>query len=491
MNTLTRREALALLLAAPAAKFTLGQGDGEWISLFDGKSLAGWKASEHEGTFTAADGAIMVHGQRSHLFYTGTAHGADFKNFEFSADVMTRPGANSGIYFHTAFQPTGWPKAGFEVQVANTFKGDNKKTGSLYSVRNVYKQQVNDNEWFTMNIKVRGKRVEIRLNNVLVVEYIEPAEPFRADPNFERVLNHGTFALQGHDPGSTTYFKNIRVRPLPDGPATASDEPPVVDELYRETMRLGVENYPVVDYHVHLKGGLTLEQALANSRRLGINYGIAINCGLGFPVHDDRSVHEYLETMKGQPCYVALQGEGREWMTLTSPESVARFDYCFTDAMTFRDTTGFRRRLFVKEEMGDLSDPQAFMEMYVSRIEGVMREPIDIYANPTFLPEPIRAQYDALWTPERMKRVIDAAIENNVAIEINNRYRIPSPAFIRAAKSAGAKFSFGTNNAEAELGRLEYPIAMVRECGLKWQDIFVPKPEGQKPIQVKKWKMEG
>ena len=119
-----------------------------------------------------------------------------------------------------------------------------------------------------------------------------------------------------------------------------------------------------------------------------------------------------------------------------------------------------------------------------------MHEPIDIYANPTYLPEPIRPQYDALWTPARMKRVIDAAIENDVAIEINARYKIPSPAFIKAAKAAGAKFSFGTNNAEAELGRLEYPIQMVKECGLSWQDIFVPKPDGQKPIQVKKWRID-
>ncbi|HEV2485246.1 MAG TPA: family 16 glycoside hydrolase [Terracidiphilus sp.] len=489
MPALTRRDLLGLLLAAPAGARAFAQDSSTpWLPLFDGKTLDGWKASEHEGTFSVVDGQIQVHGNRSHLFYTGPAHSADFKNFEFSADVMTRPGANSGIYFHTAYQPTGFPASGFEVQVANTFKGDNKRTGSLYAVRNVAKQLVNDNEWFTMNIQVRDKQVQIRVNNMLVVDYVEPDPPFRADPNFQRVLNHGTFALQGHDPGSTTYFKNIRVRPLPDRLVTPAAEQPHVDDLYRQTMLLGEENYPVVDYHVHLKGGLTIDQALANSRRLGINYGIAINCGIGFPVHDDSSVHDYLETMKGQPCYVALQGEGREWMTLTSPESVARFDYCFTDAMTFRDTTGFRRRLFIKEEMGDLSDPEAFMEMYVSRIEGVMHEPIDIYVNPTFLPEPIRAQYDALWTPERMKKVIDAAIENGVAIEINNRYKIPSPVFIKAAKAAGAKFSFGTNNAEAELGRLEYPIQMVKECGLKWQDIFVPKPAGQKPIQVKKWR---
>jgi hypothetical protein len=489
MPDLTRRDVLALLLAAPAAGQAFArENSAGWLSLFDGKSLDGWKASGHEGTFTVSDAQIQVHGLRSHLFYTGPLHNADFKNFEFSADVMTRPGANSGIYFHTAFQPTGFPAAGFEVQVANTYKGDNKKTGSLYAVRNVAKQLVNDNEWFTMNIQVRGKQVQIRLNTVLVVDYVEPAEPFRADPNFQRVLNHGTFALQGHDPGSTTCFRNIRVRPLPDTLSTPASDLPIVDDLYRETMLLGEENYPVVDYHVHLKGGLTLDQALANSRRLGIDYGIAINCGLGFPVHNDSSVHDYLETMKGQPCYVALQGEGREWMTLTSPESVARFDYCFTDAMTFRDDSGRRVRIWLPEETPNIPDSQAFMDMLVRRIQSIMQEPIDIYANPTFLPDQIAAQYDLLWTPERMKKVIDAAIENDVAIEINARRSIPSPAFIKAAKAAGAKFSFGTNNEAAELGRLEYPIRMVRECGLQWQDIFVPKPAGQKPIQVKKWR---
>jgi len=132
----------------------------------------------------------------------GTGEGADFKNFEFSAEVMTRPGANSGIYFHTAFQPVGFPAAGFEVQVANSYKGDNKKTGSLYAVRNVAKQLVPDNAWFTMRIAVRGKDVQIWVNQMLVVDYVEPETPFRADPKFERVLNHGTFALQGHDPGA-------------------------------------------------------------------------------------------------------------------------------------------------------------------------------------------------------------------------------------------------------------------------------------------------
>jgi hypothetical protein len=321
---------------------------------------------------------------------------------------------------------------------------------------------------------------------MLVVDYIEPDQPFSANPEFNCRISHGTFALEARSPQSATFFRNLRVRPLPDAVPQLSGERPIVDDVYRDIIRLCAANIPVVDYHTHLKGGLTIDQAVANSRRVGIGYGIAINCGLSFPVHDDASIRDYLESMKGQPCYVAMQAEGREWRTLVTPESVACFDYVFTDAMTFTEDNGKRMRIWIPEEIGVITDKQAFMEMLVKRIEGIMREPIDIYANATYIPDQIAADYDALWTPQRMQRVIDAALRNDVAIEINNRRKIPSPAFLKMAKAAGCKFSFGTNNAEAELGRLEYPMQMAKECGLVWQDIFVPKPDGQKPIQIRK-----
>src|ERR1035438_3653677 len=96
-----------------------------------------------------------------------------------------------------------------------------------------------------------------------------------------------------------------------------------------------------------------------------------------------------------------------------------RSDYCFTDAMTFTDDNGKRMRIWLPDEIGVIPDKQAFMEMYVKRILGVMKEPIDIYVNATFLPDQIAGEYDVLWTPERMRKVIDAAVENDVAIEIN------------------------------------------------------------------------
>jgi histidinol phosphatase-like PHP family hydrolase len=485
MVPISRRDLLASLLALPA---TL-HAEAGWISLFDGRSLHGWKAGENRGSFRVVDGQIAASGPRSHLFYTGRVSNASFKNFEFRAEVMPRAGAESGIYFHTGFQPRGWPEKGFKIQINNTYAGEGdyrerRKTGSLFGVRDVYKAFANDNEWCQLHILVRGKRVQVRLNDTLLVDYLEPDPPV-VEPDYPgRVLGRGTFALECHDPNSQVLFRNIRVKPLPDDlPADTADRP-VVDGVYRDLLWMNAENFPVVDYHVHLKGGLTIEEALKESRRLGIQYGIAINGGLGFPVTNDAAAEDFLRSMKGQPCFVALQGEGREWVKLFSKETVAKFDYVFTDAMTFTDDNGKRMRIWIKEEVGEIKDEERFMDMYVDRILGVLEhEPIDIHANPTVLPDAVAADYDRLWTPARMQTVIDAAKRNDVAIEINNRYRIPSPAFIKAAKKAGVKFSFGTNNGDKNLGRCEYGVEMVKECGLTWQDIFLPKPEGEKAVQ--------
>lgn len=186
-----------------------------WISLFDGVSLKNWKASEHPSTFSVQNNAIVVHGPRAHLFYEGPVMDHRFKNFEFKASVMTTPGSNSGIFFHTAYQETGWPAKGYEVQVNNS-QSDWRRTGSLYAVDDVKDVFVKDNEWFTEYIKVEGNRIIIKINDRTVVDYTEPANIDQLKDRAEKRLSSGTFALQGHDPDSKVYFKDIMVRPLPD-----------------------------------------------------------------------------------------------------------------------------------------------------------------------------------------------------------------------------------------------------------------------------------
>jgi hypothetical protein len=183
-----------------------------WQNLFDGKTLDGWKASENKNTFSVRDGMIVAVGPRSHLFYVGPIQNANFKNFELKADVMTKPGSNSGIYFHTEYQETGWPSKGYEAQVNNTHS-DWRKTGSLYAVKDVNESPAKDNEWFTEHIIVRDKRIIIKVNGKTTVDWTEP-EDFTLEGQPGRKLSSGTFALQGHDPKSVVYFKNIMVKPV-------------------------------------------------------------------------------------------------------------------------------------------------------------------------------------------------------------------------------------------------------------------------------------
>jgi hypothetical protein len=199
---------LGMLVAAPQQV----RAEEGWTSLFDGKSFAGWKASENKDSWKIVDGELVCHGPRSHLFYDGDLK--PFKNFEFKAEVLTTPGSNSGIYFHTRFQPLGWPQYGYEVQVNNTHT-DPKKTGGLYAVSDVFEAPAKDGKWFEMHIAVQGKQVVIKVDGKTVVDYTEPADQKPAPGGFVRVISEGTFALQAHDPNSEVHYKNIRVKKLP------------------------------------------------------------------------------------------------------------------------------------------------------------------------------------------------------------------------------------------------------------------------------------
>lgn len=196
-------------LAAPATAAPAAAADAGWITLFDGTSLDGWKASESPGCFTIENGAIKVNGPRSHLFYMGANGAAAFTNFEFEAEVMTRTNSNSGIFIHTTWQDKGWPSVGYECQVNNSMS-DPQRTGGLYNTVKINPSPARDDVWFRYYIKVVGKHVTIKIDGQTVVDFEEPA-----DRTGTIKLSAGTFALQAHDPKSVVFYKNLRVRHLP------------------------------------------------------------------------------------------------------------------------------------------------------------------------------------------------------------------------------------------------------------------------------------
>jgi len=232
----------------------------------------------------------------------------------------------------------------------------------------------------------------------------------------------------------------------------------------------------LLDLHVHLKGDLTIDEAIKKSENEKVKYGIAVNCGLGFPVQTSAGIDSFLTFIHQYPqFYAGMQAEGREWVNLFTADDLEKFDYVFTDAMTFTDKKGRRNRIWIKEETW-IDDEEQFMDYLVETAEKIIRtEPIDIYVNPTFLPEQMAGRYNHFWTTDRMIKIIAAVVDHDVAIEINNRFKIPSERFIKMAKIAGVKFTIGTNNIDKNFTQPYYALEMIEKCELTEDNFWRPE----------------
>jgi enterochelin esterase-like enzyme len=210
---------LPLLLAGLLQQGPLEPG---WTELFNGKDFTGWKVSGNQDTFKIQDGALVANGPPAHAFYDGPFMNHAFRNFELKVDVMAKNSSNGGIYVLTEFQPTGFPSKGFEIQVNNTYARDPVKTGSLYHVMDVTEALPKDDEWFTEHIIVQGDTITTSVNGKQLVKWTQPADwnGGREGPG-RKIAGPGTIALQGHDPNSTVFYKNIRVKPLGNQQAPA------------------------------------------------------------------------------------------------------------------------------------------------------------------------------------------------------------------------------------------------------------------------------
>lgn len=194
---------IAVVARADAPTFAETE-ESDWIKMFDGKSLEGWKANEECTTWKVADGAIQTPPQRSHLFYMDH----EFDDFEFKAQVKTTPGSNSGVFFHSKWQDEGWLKHGYESQVNQTHR-DPIKSGSIYHVIKLFETPAQDNQWYEHLIAVNGKNIRIHINGKLVIDYTEPE-----GVTGTRRLSSGQIALQGHDPQSVVFFRDLYIRPI-------------------------------------------------------------------------------------------------------------------------------------------------------------------------------------------------------------------------------------------------------------------------------------
>ncbi len=432
---------------------------------------------------------VLYEGSQFHLAKGTSSITSRFRirNFELSLKMKTTAGAVGQLNFAASKSFDEENFRGYTIVINNSDYsiGSPQKTGSLSKIRNNFIRTAEDDEWFNLNLSVIGNTIKVSVNGKLISEYTEPQNAKRLENLRGIILSRSFISLRKIKDQGEIVIAEMKIKPLASEPIRTNSSAKK-DTLTDIIDSLNQREFPLIDFHVHLKGGLTMDQACQHARNNGFNYGVAANCGLKFPVTNDSTLNSYLQSIKDEPVFKAMQCEGREWVTLFTPLAVSGFDYIFTDAMTWTDEKGRRLRLWIPDETF-VDNDQKFMDMLVGKIEAIMeQEPVDIYVNPSFLPAQLAPRYDELWTKDRIDRVVSVLLKNQVALEINARYKIPSIAFLKRAKEVGVKFTFGTNNVKNDdLNRMEYCLKVIQELHLTSEDIFQPKPRAERKILKK------
>ena len=394
-------------------------GEDGWVELINGKDFTGWKASENTATWSVTDGLFQAVGKRSHLFYEGKHLKDGFKNFELEVQVRTFRLANSGIYFHTEYQEKGWPNKGFEIQVNNTHIGEGeyielKKMASLYGVRNIYKNFAKDGEWMTVKARVESNRVQIWLNGLKTVDYIQPEHTF---PTVMR-LTKGTFCLQGHDSLSKMQFKSFRVRRLPDD-AHTNLPAPVLGAWHDSLVVLQGRQFAFID--------LNPTTTLSAKELANYVYATGINASL---VKTPATAKE-LSAAKILPLFTGIKVNAKNIATA----QIANTDYI----------------------IGESTDVQTAKALLTSN-------KINIWSD----------KGKSLNTADA-NTLLDMAKKNNIAIEIDNESQSPSVDVIQIAKEKGCRFTFAGLISAGKMEKSAYVIDAIKQAKLTYKDLYIPK----------------
>ncbi len=200
-----RREffgAVALtLLAAPLA------ADG-WISLFNGKDLAGWNGNTD--IWRVVDGAIQ--GKIDKIGYnTFLVYGYPFSDFMLEAKFILPNGGNSGIQYRSkVMDPAKFVVGGYQADIGDGYWGilyEERGRGILVKPVKEVEKIIKMDDWNQYVITANGAKVKHEVNGVVTVDFDDQDEKNRAAD--------GILALQYHAPGNFEIkFKDIRIKLL-------------------------------------------------------------------------------------------------------------------------------------------------------------------------------------------------------------------------------------------------------------------------------------
>ena len=230
----------------------------------------------------------------------------------------------------------------------------------------------------------------------------------------------------------------------------------------------------IVDYHVHIRGGMTPELAAEREKAWIVRSSAMDNHGREWDTKNDSQLLKFAEKAKSASgrMPVGIQVNDRDWFRQISPSTREKFDFILADTMIMgKRADGRDNRLWQPQT---IDDPEKWMKEYFAHNMRILDEPISILANPTYLPMELADRYDSLWTDERMRKLIEKAVKKGIALEIQAGSPYPRPRFLLMAKQMGAKFSFGTNNFDSKPKDLSRWLEAITWLDLQVSDIWTP-----------------
>jgi len=237
--------------------------------------------------------------------------------------------------------------------------------------------------------------------------------------------------------------------------------------MLEQVARLKAKGIPLTDYHIHIRGGMTPEKAFDWMEQSGVRSGVLENAGREWPLSDNDKIKAFIDDARKFPeLLVGLQVNDRDWFKTIDAALRARLDFILSDTMIMDE-----QRLWFENDY-KIDDENAWLERYFNHCMTVVNEPITILANPTYLPNKIAHRYDDFWTEDRMSKLIDAAVKNNVALEIQAGTNFPNKRFIELAIEKGAKITIGRNNSNDRPNELKRSLDWLEELNVKPTDML-------------------
>lgn len=229
MNHPTR---LTLAAALALATATAAASEEGFVSIFNGKDLAGWQGLGGDtGSYYAEEGQLICRETgKVHLF---TAR--QFTNFVLRLEIKMDPGGNNGVGIRTLvskqphlegceiqvlddpYYDRGIPREGKDPKEWVPLK-DYQHHGSIYGVVPAKPGHLRPaGEWNQQEISCVGRRVKVTLNGAVIVDAdLDRVKPIDGHDHPGLAYAAGHIGLHAHgNYGAKVYFRNLRVRELP------------------------------------------------------------------------------------------------------------------------------------------------------------------------------------------------------------------------------------------------------------------------------------